>query len=124
MKTNLTTKRMILMTEGLTQNGLNITKEMILNSLITFMNKPVVLNYNEELKDYTNEEVVKEFNKKHIIGIIHTAEYNPNGYVEGNVVFSDENYAKDKFDNWQIELSDDKNSFVYCSCEIFSKGVN
>jgi predicted adenine nucleotide alpha hydrolase (AANH) superfamily ATPase len=102
-----------------TPNGLTITKEMVLNSLETFKDKPIVLNNGQDLNDYTDDEIVTKFKKEHEIGIIHSAEID--GFkVIGDVTFFKEEYKKDKFDNWQIELSEDKQSFNYCSCEIFN----
>lgn len=112
--------KMILMMEGSTPNDINITKEMILNSLYTFKNKPIVFNDKQSLKDYTNDEIVTKFNNEHCVGIIKSAEYNSKGYVEGDVVYYDEYYSKNEFDNWQIEISEDKKSFNYCSCEVFT----
>lgn len=112
--------KMILMYKTVTPNGLDITEEMILNSLHTFKNKPLVLNKNQELKNYTNDEVVEKFNKDYEIGMVVSAEYNKeNGIVEGEVIFRDTKYARDEFDNWQITLSDDKKSFILNSIEIF-----
>lgn len=112
--------KMILMMEGSTPNDLNITKDMIVNSLDTFKDKPIVFNDKQSLKDYTNNETVNKFNAQHCVGIIKSAEYNPKGYVEGNVIYYDSDYAKDEFDNWQIEVCEDKKSFVYCSAEVFT----
>ena len=55
--------KMILMYKGTTINGLDITEEMILNSLDSFKSKPIVLNYKQKLKNYTDNETVSEFNK-------------------------------------------------------------
>jgi hypothetical protein len=112
--------KMILMMEGSTPNDLFITKEMILNSLDTFKNKPIVFNDKQSLKNYTDDEIVTKFNDEHCVGVINSARYNPKGYVEGDVIYYDEFYAKDQFDNWQIKLSEDKKSFVYCSAEVFT----
>jgi hypothetical protein len=111
--------RMILMYATVTPNGLNITKDMILNSLDSFRDKPIVLNNGQDLNDYTDDEIVTKFNKEHAIGIINSAEL-VDFKVIGDVTFYKEEYKKDKFDNWQIELSEDKQSFNYCSCEIFN----
>lgn len=109
---------MILMRKGITDNGFEITEEMILNSLGSFIHKPIVLNETQFLKDYTNDEIVTKFNKDHCIGVINSAQY-INDKVIGDVTYYKGEYGKDKFDNWQIELSQDKKSFTYCSCEIF-----
>lgn len=111
--------KMILMYKGKTANDLEITEEMILNSLHTFKNKPLVLNNKQELKDYRNDELVQKFNKAHEIGMVVSVEYKEEGFVEGEVIFRDTKYARDVFDNWQITLSDDKKSFVLNSIEIF-----
>ena len=110
--------QMLLMREGVTQNGFNITREMILNSLDTFINKPIVLNKGQELNDYTNSEEVNLFNREHVIGVINSVEY-IDGVVMGEVVFYQTDNIKKEYDNWQINMSDDKKSFEYCSVELF-----
>lgn len=110
--------RMILMYKTVTPNGLNVTEEMILNSLDTFKGKPIILNNGQELNDYTNDEMVEKFNNEHCVGIINSVEL-VDFKVIGDVTYYNEEYAKDKFDNWQIQLSEDRKSFTYCSCEIF-----
>ena len=109
---------MVLMTKGKTVNDLDVTEEMILNSLHTFKNKPIILNNNQFLTNYTDDEIVQEFNKDHEIGIIVSANYKEET-VEGEVIFEDTKYARDEFDNWQIELSEDGKSFLLKAIEIF-----
>ena len=57
--------KMILMKKGITDNDFEITEEMILKSLNTFVNKPIVFNNKQSLKDYTNDEIVTKFNEEY-----------------------------------------------------------
>lgn len=111
---------MMLMDVMTTANGLEITEEMILNSLDSFINKPVVLNLNQECKDYNDKEMVNNFNKEKTIGVIIEAEYNRGlKQVAGNVIWYDVQHIKYKYDNWQIEVSDDGMSFCLNCVEVF-----
>lgn len=114
---NMKEMKMILMREGLTPS-MDITKEMILNSLDSFINKPIIFNNKQTLKDYIDNEIVFKFNLDYCVGIIKSVEYNPKGYVEGKVIYYNMSHIKNEFDDWQIELSEDSKSFNYCSCEI------
>lgn len=110
--------QMVLMKKGVTDNGFEITEEMILNSLDSFKNKPIVLNQNQFLKDYTDNNNVTKFNDENCIGVINSAEYIDDKVI-GDVVYFRDDFGQEEFDNWQIELSEDKKSFNYCSCEVF-----
>ena len=120
-------KEMILMNAMRTENNLDITEEQILNSLDSFIDKPVILNKKQEMKDYRiKEKDLKQFNKEHAIGIIKTARYDKDtkqviGIVQ---IYKDEdyyNYFKPKYDNWQItfENSVDDNKFEFNAVELF-----
>lgn len=118
MKNNCKHSEMILMKVGRVPNGFKITEEMILNSLDTFENQPIILNKNGERKDYTNKDDVEKFNKEYPVGIITDIKFE-NGKVLGLVSWYKEEYERDEYDNWQIDIADDKKSFVYCCAEIF-----
>ena len=117
-------REMILMEAMRTGNNLAITEEQILNSLDSFIDKPVILNKKQEMKDYTKN--LKQLNKEHTIGIIKTAKYDKNtkqviGIVQ---IYKDKDYYKyfkPKYDNWQItfENNDDYNKFNFIAVEIF-----
>ena len=72
-------KEMILMEAMRTENNLDITEEQILNSLDSFIGKPVVLNKKQETKDYRiKEKDLEQLNKERAIGIIKTVRYDKN----------------------------------------------
>ena len=49
-------KNALIMNIMMTENGLNITKEMVKNSLESFINVPVVYNSRGDFKDYTDAD--------------------------------------------------------------------
>jgi hypothetical protein len=115
-------KNVKIMSIGETINGFEITKDMIEKSIDTFPNAPVVWNKEQELRDYTNDIDIQIFNESHTIGIVGS----------GNIVIKDDgvyadliiadwhmNKWKNKCDNWMIQLEDDKQSFKFCSVEVF-----
>jgi len=112
----------LIMTIGKTQNGWNLTKEMIMNSLDTFANKPIVWNKREDFNNYTDMDNYKD--SCQVIGMI-LAE--PNIEITDHEVYADIMIMNDnhrhlwtgKFDNWCITLSDDKKSFELDSIEVF-----
>lgn len=105
---------------GETQNGFILTKEMVLNSLDTFTDVPIV--YKESFKNYRDDEVVNKFNKEYAIGVIVG-----NIEVTDKEVFADINIWdkyldkwKGKYDNWCIQFDDDeKSKFKLYSVECF-----
>ena len=120
-------KEMILMNVMKTENNFDITEEQILNSLDSFIAKPVVLNKKQETKDYRiKEKDLKQLNKERTIGIIKTAKYDKNtkqviGIVQ---IYKDEdyyNYFKPKYDNWQITFENNvnDNKFEFNAVELF-----
>ena len=119
-------KEMILMNAMRTENNFDITEEQILNSLDSFINKPVILNKKQEMKDYRiKEEDLKQLNKERTIGIIKTVRYDKNTkQVVGIVqIYKDEdyyNYFKPKYDNWQITFENNNNNkFEFNAVELF-----
>jgi hypothetical protein len=118
---NMEIVRMIVMRAEETANGLMITEEAILNSLDTFINKPIVFNDKQTLKDYTVDEMVDKYNSEHVMGIILGNLELKDGKVYADVAIWD-NYPekfKPEYDNWCIQLNDDKKSFTLCSVEFF-----
>jgi hypothetical protein len=115
-------EKQLIMTIGITQNGWELTKEMINNSINTFAQAPIVLNSRQEYKNYNNP-FEDYLNNCTVIGVISST---PNIIIEENNVYADillwehkKNFWKDKFDNWCIEVSDDKKSFKLQSIEVF-----
>ena len=117
-------KEMILMKAMRTENNLDITENQILNSLDSFINKPVVLNKNQEMKDYSKD--LKQLNKEHTIGIIKSVKYDKNTKQVIGIVQIYRNkdyykYFKPKYDNWQItfEKNVKDNKFEFNAVEFF-----
>ena len=126
---NMIEKEMVLMNVMRTENNFDITEEQILNSLNSFINKPVVLNKNQEMKDYRCKDL-KQLNKERAIGLIKTAKYDQNAkQVIGIVqIYKDEdcyNYFKPKYDNWQITFENnvEDNKFEFNAVEFFLNKV-
>ena len=118
-------KEMVLMNVMRTENNFDITEEQILNSLDSFIDKPVVLNKNQDIKDYRCVDL-KQLNKERAIGLIKTAKYDQNAkQVIGIVqIYKDEdyyNYFKPKYNNWQITFENnvDNNKFEFNAVELF-----
>lgn len=115
-------RRVLIMQIGETQNGFILTKEMVLNSLDTFTDVPIVYNEKQSLKDYRDNKIVNKFNKEYAIGVIVG-----NIEVTDKEVFADINIWdkyldkwKGKYDNWCIQFDDDeKSKFKLCSIECF-----
>ena len=106
-------KEMVLMNVMRTENNFDITEEQILNSLDSFIDKPVVLNKNQEMKDYRCKDL-KQLNKERAIGLIKTAKYNKNTKQVIGIVQIYKNkdyykYFKPKYDNWQITFENNVN---------------
>lgn len=117
-------KEMVLMNVMITKNNYDITEEQILNSLDSFIDKPIILNKNQEMKDYCKD--LKQLNKERTIGIIKTAKYDKNTKQVIRIVqiYKDEdyyNYFKPKYDNWQISFENNvnNNKFEFIAVEFF-----
>ena len=119
-------REMILMDAMRTENNLDITEEQILNSLDSFVDKPVILNKKQEMKDYRiKEKDLKQLNKERTIGIIKTVRYDKNTKQVIGIVQIYKNkdyykYFKLKYDNWQITFENNNNNkFEFVAVEIF-----
>ena len=115
-------KEMVLMDVMRTENNFDITEEQILNSLESFIDKPVVLNKKQEMKDYTKD--LKQLNKEHTIGIIKSVKYDKNTKQVIGIVQIYKNkdyykYFKPKYDNWQITFENNNNKFEFNAVELF-----
>ena len=111
---------MVLMRVETTANGLEVTEEMILNSLDTFTGKPVVLNKNQEFRDYSDDEIVKEFQRENCIGVITDAKYNKdNKVVLGLVTYNSNEYDNCCYDNWIIDYETGDDRFIFSAVEVF-----
>ena len=118
-------REMILMDAMRTENNLDITEEQILNSLDSFVDKPIILNKKQEMKDYRmKEKDLKQLNKERTIGIIKTVRYDKNTKQVVGIVQIYKNkdyykYFKLKYDNWQITFENNNNKFEFVAVEIF-----
>ena len=108
---------MIIMNIGKGYN-IEITKEMVENSMDSFSYKPVIINYKQELQDYTDDVAVEEFAKRKVIGIIKSVRVVDKDVV-AEVRWINEDYIREKYDNWCINLNDDKKSFEFGHVEVF-----
>ena len=118
-------REMVLMNVMRTENNFEITEEQILNSLDSFKGKPVILNKNQEMKDYRCKDL-KQLNKERAIGLIKSVKYDKNtkqviGIVQ---IYKDEdyyNYFKPKYDNWQITFENNvnDNKFEFNAVELY-----
>ena len=114
-------KNQLIMTIGEVPNGWTLSKEMIMNSLDTYANKPIVWNKKQEFKDYRDME---NYKNNQVIGMILEE---PNLKITDKEVYADIMIMNDnhkhlwtgKFDNWCITISDDKKSFELESIEVF-----
>jgi len=115
-------KHVLIMNIGMTANGFDLTKEMVLNSIDSFEHQPLIYNKKKEFKDYIEENIS---NYKNEIAI---------GFIAGNIevtdieVFADiiikdeyKNLWNGKYDNWCIDypIEDNKNKFRLNSIEVF-----
>jgi len=114
-------EKQLIMKIGLIINGLNLTEEMLLNSLESFTNVPITYNKNQGFTDCDSYSVPTKSDK--VIGIIPV---DPNIIIEEGNIYADiiileefSNLWLGSFDNWCISLSDDKKSFFLCSIEVF-----
>jgi len=104
-----------------TENGLNITKEMIENSLESFINAPIVYNEMGTFKDYKDESFNDYFKKNIVIGMILENVNIVNDEVRADILIYDGyiNLWADRYNNWCIKLAEDKKSFTVDSIEVF-----
>lgn len=98
-----------------TQNGFDITKEMVENSLKSFDHTPIVYNPQGGFNDYTYE------NKTFPIGVILEPAHIENDGVYSKIFIWEgyENLWHGEYDNWCIVFNEDKKSFVVDSIEVF-----
>lgn len=112
-------ERALIMNIGKTQNDyITITKEAVLNSLESFINKPIVYNKNQEFTDY-RENNFDNYKNELVIGYIVGNIEVTDTEVFADIVIKDEyiHLWKDKYDNWCIQ--DNKTSFEFVSVETF-----
>lgn len=104
-----------------TENGLDITREMVENSLGCFANAPIVHNPQGEFKNYIDENMDDYKNKIYPIGIVLNPIHieNDGVYAQINIWDKYKDLWNGKYDNWCIVLSEDKKSFIVDSIEVF-----
>ena len=114
----------ILMKAGTTQNGLEVGTDIIKESIIhhEFDNAPIVFNENQSFKDYRDNVAVDNFIRQKVVGVVLPDTVDFDGiHVTGDVMLQEEFVNRTHFDNWCIEFDENKSSFRYNSCELFSK---
>ena len=108
-------------------NGFDMTRELVENSRESFPLKPIMYNQQGKFKEYDRnmkDKMLSEhyLNNTQIIGCICSDSIT----IEDNTVYADififeSQLSKwnGKYDNWQIQLSDDNKSFELCAIEVF-----
>jgi len=112
----------ILMQEQTTPYGLDITREMIENSIHTFESAPLV--YTRGNDENKLESIIED---SFILGIIKRVELQENqdgsltviGIVELNKPEYEELMGNYHFDNWVIDHDENDESFTYEKCIIY-----
>jgi hypothetical protein len=114
-----------IMNVGKTENELIITEDAMWDCIEKdgFVNKPIILNKEQELSDYRNKRKVNKFYEDNCIG-----------YITGNIRFCPsikcvtarvsilESFAdRTHFDNWQIQYYKETGLFNYVACELFGE---
>ena len=106
---------MLLMDKNNSPN-IDLTDEMIENSLETFEGKPIV--YSPKTEKQGCYSIMNDDNIP--IGVIKEAKYDKEtGLVIGKVIIWKEKYFNiNKYSNWQISIEDDKIKFNFLGVEI------
>ena len=82
----------------------------------------VECKYKDKCKDYKDNNIVENFVREKVIGVVLPDTVNFDGlYVTGDVMLQEEFTNRTHFDNWCIEYDKDKRYFSYKSCELFSR---
>jgi len=111
----------VIMTIGKTQNGFILTEDVVRKSLDTFIGKPVIYNKDQGFKHYAKNVLEQDGYYDCDIGYIKGDVHIENNLVYANV-FIYENYIglwHGKYDNWLIDVNDNKKNFVLDSIEVF-----
>jgi hypothetical protein len=116
-------KRQLIMNIDKTQNDFEITKEMVFNSMESFINKPIVYNKKQEFKDYSEDNLSIYKDRTIVIGIIIGNIEVTDTEVLADIMIRDDfkDLWKGKYDNWCIDypVDNDKNKFEFLSVEVF-----
>ena len=104
-----------------TQNGFEITKEMVKNSLESFINAPIVYNKKQQTTNYRDEEFQNYYDKNVVIGFVSEVINIIENKVLANIYIRDEyvDLWTGKYDNWCIQFNENKTAFIVLSIEIF-----
>ena len=104
-----------------TQNGFEITREMVENSLESFINAPIVYNKKQQTTNYRDEEFQNYYDKNIVIGFVSEVINIIGNKVLANIYIRDEyvDLWKGKYDNWCIQFNEGKTAFTVFSIEIF-----
>lgn len=89
-----------IMSIGINDNGWEVTKSMVNNSLQSFLYKPIIYK-DEQFSNYTDQETVNEFIKDKIIGMIVSIPVIIGNQVLANILLLDQyvKYWGGKYDN-------------------------
>jgi len=104
-----------------TQNGFEITKEMVKSSLKSFINAPIVYNKKQQTTNYRDEEFQNYYDKNIVIGFVSEVVNLIENKVLADIFIRDEYIYlwNGKYDNWCIQFNEDKTAFTLFSIEIF-----
>ena len=103
-----TTKMIIMRLDNCT--SVPLTEDIVLNSLNTFQNKPVILR-GIHSANYIDK------NNTNVVGVIKSVEYK-NRQVLADIFWYDNTFRRRIYDNWGIEMARDNKSFKFCWVEI------
>lgn len=95
-------QKLIVMSKNNSPN-IRVTDEMIINSLDTFIHKPIIEMGERKIPNLTMA-----------IGVINNVEYKHGLVIADVTMFTDKYKDRFRYDNWMITLN--KNGFDYTEC--------
>lgn len=109
--------KMIVMEIGNSPN-IPLSREVIENSLHTFINAPIVAT-DGKFRDYTDESNINTMVENCACGFIKSVKIVGDNVV-ADCLFRNEKYIKDMYDNWCIyDMIRDGNSFSFGHVEVY-----
>jgi len=114
----------ILMHIGMTENALEITREMVEASYKSFNGIPVILVDKSLKRDYMSEDT---YTNDRVIGIVADDSCHiDDDAIVGTVILWDDKFPgiptnKMKYDNWAIKLCEDSIKFTVDAIELFQE---
>lgn len=107
---------------GITDNGLEITKSMVENSLESFLYKPIVYK-DEQFLDYTDDDTVNKFIREKVVGMVVSVPKVIGNKVLADILLLDQyvQHWNGKYDNWCVYFDGYlEGKFDFYSLEIYS----